>query len=436
MFERFSCVCLAVFCFALALVAPRAEARELKLGIEAYFAGQARTWGPSVVNPNNSVLHVPDSSFDSDLRPELKFSNEVTRIVVRPRFVFDSANWTEGAPAVKKQNSEGRLNLTDAYVENRFSDSLRLVTGLEVYQWGPAELYNASNPLFHLSTIGRSAFFKEKGQVLLRLSGDVTLGESGGGGSSGGAAGNQWSNMLILNPLPNNEPQWQADGQFSAGGFVKSELRSQDGASSLGGLAGTQPDGRRFFGEYGTLAFSSGWSIYLDARHPLGTRRYLPQASISGDLETLQTSDRLSSLALAGVRWEGRVDARLEYFYNSDGLSAAEFKSSLDTLRALSPNSPVNLARFLQPGLEIYGQHYLYASVRVPDLGHAKDISVSARVLGALQDGSSLLQASFEKPWSDSTVVLLEADATLGGDNQELTMFDRSAAFAGLKWTL
>jgi hypothetical protein len=406
---------------SLSAFAPRAQAREIKFGLETYFAAQARSPANSAINPSNAVLHIPDSAVDADLRPELKYLDDVNKIIIRPRFTFDATTWTEGAPSVKKQNSEGHLNLTDAYLETRFTETAKLNAGLEVYQWGPAELYNASNPLFHLSTIGRSAFFKEKGQMLLRLSLDSSA---------------QWSNMLILNPVSNNEPEWQADGQFNAGGFLKSELRNAGGDSSIGALAGSQPDGRRFFGEYGTYAFASGFSLYADARHPVGTRRYLPLSASGGNLETLQTSDRLATLALAGLRWEGRVDARVEYFYNSDGLTAAEFKSSLDSLRALSAYIPINLARFLQPGLEIYGQHYLYLSVRVPELGRAKDSSFSARLLTAVQDGSTLAQVSYEKPWNDSVVLLLEGDATFGQENQELTMFDRTAAFTGLKWTL
>lgn len=395
---------------------------QLKFGLENYLSAEHRQPSESTVNPKNSVLKIPSYAAETDLRPEISYQSESTKWLARPRYLFGAREWSEGDPAHSRQIAEGRLNLTDAYVEWRQTETFRTTAGLENYQWGSAELFNASNPLYHLSTVGRSAFFKEKGQALVRFSHDTTT---------------KWNNMLVLNPVSNNEPAWQDEGRFHSGGFLKSELRAQDGAKYFGFLAGRQNDGRQFAGEYAAYAFENGWSVYLDGRHMMGTRRFFPRSTPFGSLSDLETDDsRISTLGVLGARWEGRFDARVEYLHNSEGFARDEFKTSLDAIRDAGLFSLLNLKRLLQPGLEMYGRHYGYASIRIPDLGRKKDISVAARTLASLQDGSALVQGTFEKPLTESTVVLAETSTTLGDRDLEMTLFDRFALLAGLRWTL
>jgi hypothetical protein len=391
---------------------------EFKYSLEDYFDLHDRTHGDSAANPGNSVLRLEDFGATNDLRTEFKLTSDSLKAVFRPRWVFSSWQWTE---TNAYQQSAGHLDITDAFFDTRFSDKFHAALGLEVFQWGPAELTNISNPLFHLNTMSRSSFYKEKGQALIRLNYDVS---------------DTWNNMLILNPVSNNEPLFMEGQEFQPSGFLKTEIKNQGGQTYLGGLAGSQPDGRKFFGEYFNSSFESGWSFYFDARHPLGERRFELQNKSGFKTETLVSNDSgLHALLLSGVRWEGRIDARMEYFYNSDGLNRNEFQDQLSALKAISPVTLLNFSRFLRPGLELYGQHYSYFSARIPDLGSKKDLQVALRSIVSLQDGSSISQLSVDKPLSDAFVGLLEAFTALGENDRELTLVDRTALIAGVKWS-
>ena len=144
----------------------------------------------------------------------------------------------------------------------------------------------------------------------------------------------------------------------------------------------------------------------------------------------------LQSLLISGVRYEGRVDVRLEYFFNSDGYSTKELEWALQSLSTASPTLARNFNYFFKSGLELPGQHYVYASIRVPDIGWKKQGSFAIRDLISGQDASNILQLSAEQPVSDSVVLNFEASAFLGQDDRELTLVDRSVVTAGLKWTL
>lgn len=399
-----------------------AGGEKYKMSLDNYFAIERRTWSASAINPNNSLLKISDYGINADLRLELKAVFDKLKFVLRPRFLASSEIWTDGQPPTQRNVTAGKFNITDAYVDFRASDVSQINVGLEVYQWGPAEFFNPSNPLFHLSTNSRSSFFKEKGLVLTRFMYDLYP---------------QLNIQIILNPTSNNESPWQTETEFQPSGFLKSELGSQDGSSYVGAIAGSQPDGRRFLGEYGAFGFSNGLSLYLDARHCIGSRRFAPQTLSNGTLLNLQsTAEQISSLGIIGVRWEGRVDARIEYFKNTEGLSNDEFRAAIDSVQNFSPYVVTNLSRFIKPGLEMLGQQYLYSSIRIPDLGSQKNVSLSFRFIESLQDQSAMIQVSSEKPLNDGTVGLIEGSCTLGGDNLELTLSDRTAIFAGLRWVL
>lgn len=402
---------------------------ETRFLLDTYLAGHAHAhdqW--SSINPDNQTLRLIDGALSADFRPDLRISTDRLKLVARPRWVLETRTWREGPDEERHEHSEGDFNLTDAYLEWKMAERFRLVTGLEVYQWGPAELVNASNPLFHLKTESRSPYFKEKGVALIRLSADAT---------------DHWNIMLIANPISNNEPAFRSDPGmdkeiFFPSGFLKTEITSAGQTSYIGLVGGTQPDSRPFFGEYLNFAMDSGWSFYIDSRHPIGVRHFVPRRTASGFLlmDEQRDDDTIESLALAGLRWEGRVDLRIEYFYNSPGYDTSEFNLALDSITEPGPYLWLNFARFLRPGLEVYGQHVLYLSGRLPDFGKKKDMQFALRAAISLQDGSAFVQSILEKPLSDSIVLNLEADSTLGNMDSEFTLLDRLILIAGVKWTL
>lgn len=395
--------------------------------LDSFAFGQYRELAGSVINPGNNVLKIPTASGLIDLRPEFRAGiyDDRVRATVRPRLIAQYDSVETITPETKTDSeTEVTIDLTDAYIETRITDSVRLTAGLEVYQWGPSELYNASNPLFHLRTASRSAFFKEKGEVLVRLGFDATP---------------NWNTMLIANPVSNNEPSWRSgDTDFNANCLIKSEITAENPANYIGLVGGVQPDARPFFGEYFNYGWESGFSVYLDSRHPIGRKRFTPTLDplFNIELASDEDSSTIETLGILGVRWEGAADIRLEYLYNSQGYSLDEFELALDSLRAISIYLPTNYARFLQPGLELLGQHILYFSVRVSDIGPSDDASVFLRSLFSLQDNSATLQLATEKPLSDSLVLNIEGNFAFGEENSEFTLVDRAQGIIGIKWTL
>lgn len=408
---------LLILC-GLPVVAFGAEQRFI---FDNYFYGEFSHPETSSVNPGNSILQIPDREGTADLRPEWMLTTEQWKAVVRPRWVGRWFEWSELGDS--QRSSNGDVNLMDAYVEYKPLDGLKAVAGLEVYQWGPAELMNVSNPLFHLHTNSHSVFFKEKGEALVRLSYDQN---------------ENWNHMLIANPISNNEEPYRAEQQFQSSGFLKSEVRNKAGNAYAGALLGSDDDRLPFIGEYGQFGWESGWSVYLDARQTRGNHTFVPQMNGFGYIEMDPKDDNsaIVNQSIVGVRWEGRVDVRAEFYWNSAGYTPDQFQWALSSVRVPTPWLANNLSRFLQPGLELLGRYYSYLSIRIPDLGRKKDVSIAFRNLNSLQDASGFAQFAFDKPLNDALVIELEADLAYGGPDSELTLASSYELVAGLKWTL
>src|SRR3989338_4311615 len=69
-----------------------------KFGLENYFALQNRNYATSVVNPDNTVLRIPDLGASADLRPEMQITTARTHWVARPRWVLSSYLLSQFSP--------------------------------------------------------------------------------------------------------------------------------------------------------------------------------------------------------------------------------------------------------------------------------------------------------------------------------------------------
>lgn len=397
---------LLSFLFALP-----ASAQEFKWSMESVFSGQYESF--------QSQDRV--QTLEADLRPDFNYQMQKTKFVLRPRWL-GTATQTEFDDSSKssQQDSRGRLELTDAYASMDITSEFRVNGGLEVYQWGPSELHNVSNPFFHLNSDSRSFLFKEKGQVLFRAAWDVS---------------ETFQVMAILNPIDNRQTAWREGDSFDSRGALKIDYRNAGGNINLGALGGIEQDQRPFVSEYGSVLFDSGYSIYGEARHTQGSSAFHPTTNPLGYTEmTSEDTHETRTLAIAGLRWEGRVDVRAEYLYNQNGYDKDEFKQAFQSTQSLSPAILNNVKRFLRPGLELYGKQTLYLSLRIPELGKKKESTVAIRSLVSMQDGSSLGMLDWESPWSDSLTLLFEIQKAFGEKNQEMTLFLNEKVAGGLRW--
>ncbi len=70
-----------------------------------------------VMNIDNRRLQFPSGHFTSDLRPEMVLKSRFIKYVVRARALLDSTSIELKNPAEKKNESDTKLDLSDAYAD-------------------------------------------------------------------------------------------------------------------------------------------------------------------------------------------------------------------------------------------------------------------------------------------------------------------------------
>jgi hypothetical protein len=397
---------------------------KVKNTLETYLSAGAAQVSDSTLNPDNRRLSLTQKSAALDLREDFSLSyKDDNRLVLRPRILLNTGVAEYTSPTESKTISTGKLDLTDAFYESQLFQNFSVTLGLQVYQWGPAELLSPSNPIYHFNTSQRSFFYKEKGHVLARA--NLTLGNL--------------SVVALSEVVSNNETYWIAEKQFSPQSLLKSEWRFENPSNYAGFIIGEQEQQHPFIGEYLVFYPFEGFSFYLDARHSQGITAYLPQLSNSG-YYVLAEDDLLQNqtltLATVGLRYEGPADLRLEYISNQAGYNKTDFQNAKRAVTELSPYLAANISRFYRSGLELPGANYLYLSARFPDFWSIRDVNLYLRYLMSLQDNSGSFQMNVDKVLTESLVGYVESDVAQGSRDDELTIFNRWQIVAGLKWSL
>lgn len=359
---------------------------------------------------NNSISY--EATLNLDQRAELKWVYSDAKFIFRPRLI---------AYADNKQSStyEVNFNITDAFYEKYISDHVFTTVGLQVYQWGPAESINPSNPFFHFNSNQRSLIYKEKGKVLLRLNLNLE---------------SQDNFVLIVEPISNNETYWIAEKKFKPQIAGKFDISWPGTRNFLGIVLGIPDNADFFIAEYFQYEFKEGLSVYADAKHSVNTFSYQPKSEgIFFQMQPMNQTDYMSTLSVVGLRYEDEFDARLEYVYNSAGYEKKKFKNALVAISQVSPYLVENLARFQASGLELLGQNYLYFSIRKTDPFKIKDFSIYFRSMTSLMDHSGVEQFEFDKSVLDWMNVFGQYSAFRGSKDTEFKLSDNWKASLGVK---
>jgi hypothetical protein len=396
------------------------------LRLENYVSGKYFDLGANGTDPTNRLLNRPSYQGFLDVRPEVKFTSPLYhKLILRPRFtyVYDSILYKDTNETYTPSTS--KADLSDAYWEAIWNDEVRTTVGLQVYQWGPAEFINASNPIFHLNTQQRSTIFKEKGQPLLRMNVDYSR---------------NWNQVFILQPISNAERPWIDEVPFSPKSLIKTEWISDSSVNSIGFVFGKEERGMGFMGEYFSFSPVEGFSLYADSKHTEHSVAFYPDTNPYGT-ESLYfdpiTRGGWTSLGVAGVRKEwAHLDLRLEYIYNSGGWTSQQLKDAIATMVYQNPETSRNRTRFSNPGLELLGRGYGYISARFFNIGKKDNHSISFRYLQAEQDGSSTLMVTYDWDFSDSINLFAEYFGTYGDDNTELNLLQQQTYLLGFRWSL
>jgi hypothetical protein len=396
---------------------------------DQYFYGGYNNYKKTDLDPNNEFLEVPTHFFEADIRPQIKVSSETWSVVVRPRLEFTDSNIIYDNPVENTWQADGKVDLTAAYAHFQIGNAIQLNGGLETYQWGGAEFLNPSNPFFHFSPYAKSFAYVQKGEVLLRLGIDWS---------------DHFNTSFISQPISNNEPAWIApDETESESGFVpkwafKNELRNSAGDSYFGVVTGQGEEKNFFVGEYATFSFQNGFSFYVDAKHQRGRSNYVPEinALTNYDLEKAPEDTQWWTTAVGGIRYQGDFDYRLEFLYNQAGWSREEYLNAYSSLLTLQPTLLQNTDRFRRSGLELKTQQYLYASVRMPDLGEGKSTAIFLRDLFSFADQGQAIEFLVERNLNDSVVGYFEIDGLTGTADTESAAIFNYQILLGAKWTL
>ena len=397
---------------------------DLRYSFDSYLSAQKNEVINSSINPYNKVLVLPSEELNLDLRGELKWRTAKSQTLLRPRWVGQVRQSKDQLSDEVIQKEKSNFNLTDAFWEYNWNSVLTTTIGLQVFQWGPAEFLNASNPFFHFNSQQKSLFFKEKGQVLWRS--NVSL--------------NKENNIVVIFlPVSNNESEWIEEDQFQSKALIKYEKSWSGTLNSVGIIAGSEEKKNLFLGEYFNFSFYEGASLYADIKHSQKKINYEPVFNgLSYDMLYInEVSQSWTNLVVVGLRWESSFDYRIEYIYNSAGFNSTKLKNAIESAsNQISLNYLQNLKRFFRPGLELLGQNYIYSSFRIADPFGSKDLNFYIRDLFSLQDQSNQLQFELDKSFLNSWTAYANQTLSYGDQDSEFRLTNAWSFLLGLKYSL
>lgn len=202
----------------------------------------------------------------------------------------------------------------------------------------------------------------------------------------------------------------------------------------LGLIVGKTPYQENFIGEYGAYQLTEEYSFYFDIRHQENTNSYYP-ARASTDLFQKNAPERIYTLGTVGLRYESRLDIRLEYIFNEIGFTEDQYEKAQTALSTLSPNLSENYRRYHLSGRDLNKQHYGYLSIRMPDVGPKDEYTFFLRYFNSLQDQSSLYQFQMDRLTGDNFNLYLEAAAYRGEKNKDFSSLISNEVSLGLRYS-
>lgn len=372
------------------------------------------------LNPDNQVLRTPHGVVDNQLRPNLRFELDRLQVVVRPRFSLDwSVRRDEDAWS---DEWKGSVDLPEAYASWRVNDVFSLSYGLQNYQWGPAETLNATNTIIH-RPYNRNLLTLVKGKQIVRL--NISYGR-------------RFSTILLFEPGDNGEPPFRFNTRFDRKILLRTELTSRSGASYVGLAGGAGSLSAEWFGEYGSVALSDAFSIYIDARHQAGSDAWYPTASADDPVGFEQRrSQHIKTIGVAGARYtfESGADLRVEYIHNDVGYTRQEERLATQNVLTRLATTPAVLGYLQAPGLDLPGQKYAYASARAPDLLKDKSLTMDLRVIKNFADNTGIVFVNIEWFATDALVVFSSSSIAFGREDGDLTRQARAYSILGIRHT-
>ncbi|MFL5783028.1 MAG: hypothetical protein ACJ76H_00380 [Bacteriovoracaceae bacterium] len=374
----------------------------------------------SPLNPDNQVAKIPTHAFESDLRPTFNWElNGNQRFKVDPRliFLYGQAEYKD------QQNTTDKTQffMNEVNWQGNFGDH-QIALGIQNYQWGPAEMLSPTNPIFRFRFDQRSLFFQQRGRNLVRWNWQIS---------------HDWNLVTMVEVSKGNQQINKEDQDFQPNGLMKLERALEKSSDYIGVVAGKTPYAENFVGEYFAKNFTDEFSAYFDTRHQKGSNNWYPSDDPTALFFAREHNKGIKTLANVGVRYEGRVDFRIEYIYNGVGLDNNDWNKTLNALKTPGLNTRENFKRFYFSGRDdLQRQHYGYTSMRIPDLGGNNQYTVFLRHFRSLADSSALTQFQMDRVTGESFNLYLEASYYQGGPQTEFGALLRHEISAGFRYSL
>lgn len=374
----------------------------------------------SEFNPDNQVVKLPEYTYESDLRPTFNWElNSIHRFKVDPRIITlvtqteyrDEKHTTDKTEAFMNELNY-QINIGDH----------QLAFGIQNYQWGPAEMLSPTNPIFRFQFEQRSLFFQQRGRNLVRWNWQMSP---------------DWNLVTMVEVSKNGSELPKEDQKFDPNGLIKLERALSKSSDYVGVVVGKTPYRENFIGEYFALNFTDEFSAYVDARHQNGSRNFYPDDDAFAEFSEREKSNGIKTLANVGVRYETRVDMRLEYIYNGVGLDDNDWRRARTAVTTLGPRLAENFKKFYRGGRDdLQRQHYGYASMRIPDIGPRNEYTLFLRHFQSLADSSSSSQFQMDRITGESFNLYLEASLFNGSKTSEFGSLLKHEVSAGFRYSL
>lgn len=389
--------------------------------LENYLMLQHRELSEEVIASGNQFLKIPNQELSLDLRLNLKHRAEDDDLfVLRPRVEYRLKNIELNS--IRENEQSSKADISDLFYENNLTQNLSTTVGLQVYQWGPAEFINPTNPLYHFNYSQKNIYYKEKGQFLLRANYSF----------------NRDTNVIvILQPISNNESLWLAEDKFTSKTLIKFEKIIENTANLFGFVVGKEEKQNSFIGHYFNWQLLDSTAFYADIKLAENQINYFPVVNNTFvDIVGSEFSSRhWLQLSVFGLRWEGEADVRVEYIYNQAGLNSIDLENiNLSTTQIFNPNYLRNINRIEKMGLELLGQHYLYSSLRVNEPFSLRDFNFYSRYLLSGQDNSGQIQIELDRLFYDEYLGFVNYSVTSGATGAEFKKYNNSQFVVGVKW--
>ena len=403
---------LFIAIFTLITMAQAEDELQWEPSISVWLAHENQKLVNTPSNPQNLFAKAPNRFDEAQVRAQLKVIHSIGRVTARPKFsVLISSSDVAGA---ENRSHSSKLTWTEAFATAEISHTVGITYGLQNFQWGPAESFSPSNRIFRDTIQSKDLLYETKGKHLVRI--NFTPSQN-------------WSEILLIEPSGNGDPELEAQENFAPKALLKSEFSWAGGIDYLGLVIGHRLHFGNWLGEYANLEILSGLSVYADASHQQGTLAYYPGTDPTGKYTLLAQTNRNSIVyhsLVTGIRYnfENGNDFRLEWIYQSSGYSTQQTDLLWNALTSTQFGQMsylgTNLLRTKQNGLEFPGREYAYLSFRFPDVCKIRDWTLYVRNLFSLQDHSSAFYISSENAIGDHGTIMGSLGATKGEPKSEL----------------